>query len=240
MKKNMHPDTIRNLSLLEVGRWFKEITLIPNYHVPYGKSYTDQVMDFDQCIKKLATLRLRNHILKEDTHLEMMNARAEFIKEVYNKLSGESIITVERFAEGYCQSIFHQIQHFLDPNFQVFFNHRVAIDIGPYRKDDEVYFVFLTPQVLYISFLFGGAESINYEDYREYLMLLALGLLNEFGVRKKIFLNCVKYGKWRIETEEFTGAGLYEWFNKKIGEMREIVELDKSDINDDNPRFMHN
>lgn len=116
----------------------------------------------------------------------------------------------------------------------------MAIDIGPYRKDDEVYFVFLTPQVLYISFLFGGAESINYEDYREYLMLLALGLLNEFGVRKKIFLNCVKYGKWRIETEEFTGAGLYEWFNKKIGEMREIVELDKSDINDDNPRFMHN
>lgn len=210
--KRVNAKTIQNLSIDEIGRWFENVSKLPKYHKPYGE-YPKKAEYI------IAVLMLRKHFLHEDNDEEMKRVKAEYVFDVSINGNQNFLPSIETLTDRYVDFIIRNTNKYPHPDTCFFFNHLSTFNLGKYIKGDEIDFVYLTPEVILISTLYS-APAYNYHlKIRNKMFPLLVGLMNEFGIRKKVVICYVQYYKSSNYVEEFTGAEVYEWFNNKLAEI---------------------
>ena len=243
IRKKISERTIHNLTLLEVGHWFRKMTALPHYHTPYSGEPFYGPFAYDRYIHLVARLKLRHFFLNEDTQSEIRELKAQYVFDETMKGKSLNLGEIEYTSNRYCGGIRTALKLFRKSHYQAFIDYPVTVDIDKYKKEDKVEFVFLTNNILFISFLYSGPRSIGHDHYREKMKLLAIGLMNKFGKRDKVFIYYSRYYLgWCPFIEEYSGEKLYSWFSQKVKEMKDITETGKiyvnySNVNYDNPNF---
>lgn len=215
VRKRVNTKTIENLSIDQMGWWFENVSKLPEYHKPYGE-YPKKAEYI------IAVLLLRKHFLHENNDEELKRVKAEYVFDVSINRKENFLPSIVTLTNRYVDYIVRNTDKYPHPDTRFFFNHLSIFNLGQYVKKDEIDFVYLTPEVMLISTLYSAPAYYYHRKIRNKMFPLAVGLMNEFGIRQKVVICYVQYYKSSNYVEEFTGAEVYEWFNNKLAEIEGI------------------
>jgi len=172
---------------------------------------------------KIAELMLRSYFFGEQNYNELMVLRHEPYYNEDHSIEVQCTPQLWSIAENYVKYVKGVVKAYDHPEKKIFIEKKINLKFYGYEKYGFADFVLLTPDVLYIIDLKTGRNEVS-ADNNSQMLLYTIGLIQEFGARKRNITAISQPILNSVNAYEYTKRQLNAWYKNQAQALYEIAE----------------
>lgn len=220
MSENKKDEKIKLQSLSASARWLSCTASLLFNNEPFTETKTTLMGSLGH---KIAELMLKEYFFGENNAAELHALRHEPYYNEEGNIKVQCTHKLWTIAQDYVQYVKTVARQFNHDEKKIFIEKKINLKFYGHEKNGFADFVLITPELIFIIDLKTGRNEVD-ADENSQMLLYAIGLIQEFGVRQRIITAISQPLIKKTHAYEYTKEQIILWYKKNSQAMREINE----------------